>query len=172
MIIKILDWGADLAFSIAKRIPIIGKHFTEELIRFLIIGTSAFIINFVIYQSTLALVENLIDTNDDFTRALVVGLPFLLAYVVAFLFNFYMSKKWTFKDVSPQTGTQAIKFFSVNTFNAISGVVVIALLDNIGIIPLIGHPMFIATEAIWSFLLYKFWVFKEVKVTDMPNPIG
>ncbi|MBN1331452.1 GtrA family protein [Candidatus Dojkabacteria bacterium] len=161
MLIKIMDWGADLAHSIAKRIPVIGKYFTDQVIRFLIIGTSAFLINFAIYQSLILLLDHLIDSNDDIIRALIVGLPFLLAYFIAYLFNFYMSKKWTFKNQSPQTARQAFKFLAVNTFNAVSGAIIIAILDNIGIPPIIGQPLFVACEAFWSYLLYKLWVFKE-----------
>lgn len=172
MLVKFLDWAAELAHSIAKRIPVIGKHFTDEIIRFLIIGSSAFAINFIVYQSLLALLDYFVETDSEVLRAVIVGGPFLIAYVVAYIFNFYMSKKWTFKNSSPKTGSQAFKFLLVNTFNALSGSVVIAVLENFGLTPLLAHPLFVATEAIWSFLLYKFWVFKERDIEELPNPIG
>jgi len=150
-----------LAFKILSRFPLIGKHFTEEFIRFLVIGTSAFLINFAVYHSTVFLLEELFDTENKVLRALMVGLPFLFAYFIAYIFNFTMSKKWTFKNTSPRTKVQATKFLLINTFNAISGSGFIALLDYFGIVPLISQPIFVATEAIWSYILYKFWVFKE-----------
>jgi putative flippase GtrA len=151
----------NFAQKIASKIPVIGKYFTDEIIRFLIIGTCAFLINFAIYQTSIRILEAIFDTNNDILRALMVGLPFLFAYFIAYLFNFTMSKKWTFKDQSPKKGVQAMKFLLVNTFNALGGSGFIALLDYFGIRPIISQPIFVAMEAFWSYLLYKFWVFKK-----------
>jgi len=71
----------NLAQRIASKVPVIGKYFTDEIIRFLIIGTSAFLINFAIYQTSIRLLEAIFETDNKILRALMVGLPFLFAYL-------------------------------------------------------------------------------------------
>lgn len=163
--------------AIFSKTPIIGKYFTEEFIRFIFIGGTSFIIFYTFNNSFVLGLDALIDSDNDIVRGLIVWNSYITGYIIAFIYNFSMSKNWTFKDAHmdekgdvfqleiedrkrhKKMRIQVLKFFLINTCNAVAGAVVVTLLDYAGIPPWITQPFFIGLQMIWTYALYKFWVF-------------
>lgn len=148
-------------YKIASKTPMIGDKFTEEFIRFVIIGGTSFVIFYTLNNSFVFGLDSLIDPETDHTRAAIVAGSYLSAYMIAFLFNFSLSRSWTFKSKGANYKKQAVKFFAVNTFNALAGAAFVTVLDYAGIPPFISQPFFIGMQTIWTFILYKKWVFQN-----------
>ena len=166
--------------KIASRLPIIGKHITEEFVRFLIIGTTSFLIFYALNNSIVFTLDHFLDPASKTVRGLIVWNSYITAYLLAFVYNFSLSRNWTFKEkldrdivgmvedsqkkeigCSP-TGRitkQISKFFIVNAFNAFSGAIFVTILDYAGVPPWASQPIFIGVQTIWTYLLYKKWVF-------------
>ncbi len=155
-----IDSLINKAFEISQKFPVIRGKLSIKFMRFFVVGSTAFIINYTINNTLVFSFTKILDP-DKTGRWIIVATSFFVAYTIAFVFNFTASRKWTFKSTSPDYKTQMVKFFIINAFNAISGSVVMAVLDNFGIPPYVSQPFFIATEMIWSYLLYSRWVFKS-----------
>ncbi len=156
----------DLLYKIASKIPIINKFVSKELLKFLFIGGTSFIIFYSVNNLTLLLIDSIFDYDSKNIRALIVASVYIFAYIVAFIYNFCLSRSWTFgehlKTIRSTTSinNHVIKFFIVNATNAIVGSIVVTLLDRIGFPPHFTQPGFIALQTIWTYFLYKYWVFK------------
>ncbi len=143
-----------------QKFPFIKKYINEEIIRFLVIGTSSFALFYFLNNSFLILAEAIIPSRSKVQRAIMVATSYLIAYILTFIYNFTSSKKWTFKIKSSENiRRQMIKFFSINTANALAGAIFVTILDALGIPPYISQIFFTAMQTIWTYLLYKYWVF-------------
>lgn len=155
----------EVLYKIAKKLPIVNKFVTKEILRFLFIGSTSFIISYSVNTGLLLVSEKIFNYDEGARRGAIVIIVYLIAYLIAFIYNFTLSRNWTFqeqiisKDIKHKVNKHILKFLLVNTFNAILGALVIALLDQFGIPPYISQPFFIAAQTIWTYFLYKFWVF-------------
>ncbi len=147
--------------KISNRIPVLGKYFTEEFIRFVFIGGTSFIIFYFLNNSFIFLLEKIYSSQTSTARGLVVWNAYIVAYLLAFIYNFTLSKRWTFRNQSVTYREQLLKFFTVNIFNALTGAAFVTILDYIGIPPYISQPFFIAIQIFWTYFLYKRWVFSD-----------
>lgn len=150
--------------SIANRVPVVGKFFTEEFIRFVFIGGSSFIIFYTLNNLFILILEHLIGSSNDQQRAIIVSGSYITAYFIAFLYNFALSRQWTFqqgKANATQVRTEAFKFLFINILNALGGAIFVTILDYFGIPPFVSQPFFIAVQMVWTYFLYKYWVFNH-----------
>lgn len=145
--------------NLTNKIPIIGERITEELMRFIVIGSSSFIIAYVLNNGLIFILDSTINPETDFQRASLVWFSYISAFLVSFTFNFNFTRKWTFKITGPGLRRQLTKFFIINICNALAGAAFVTSLDLIGISPLISQPFFVAMQTLWTFVLYKKWVF-------------
>ena len=130
--------------------------------RFLIIGTSSSVLFYVLNNAILLAITKIFKTHSAGERAILVSSVYLVAYSIAFVYNFLLSKNWTFKKRGKETiKKESIRFFLVNTANAIGGAIFVAILDYFGIPPYISQIFFMAMQTIWTYLLYKKWVFSN-----------
>jgi putative flippase GtrA len=146
--------------EIIRKLPFIGKHISQQFMRFFVIGFSSFVIAYSINNILVFIFAGILNPNETL-RAIIVAVSYIIGFIISFIFNFYFSRKWTFKSTSQNYQDQVSKFLAVNVFNAIAGALIISALDYIGIPPLISQPPIIAVQMFWSYFVYKIWVFKD-----------
>jgi putative flippase GtrA len=121
----------------------------KQLVRFLCVGASGYIINLVLFSLLLK----------------VVGVPDKLAFVLAALLaatsNFFWNRHWTFDAKQHHPAWQAVRFYVVSVFVLLFATGIYAVLLDIGLNKKIvadGIAWIIATPL--SFVAQKLWSFK------------
>lgn len=137
---KIFEEALQNPFSVLK----------YSFIRYLIIGTSTFILDFGIFNFLIT-----------FTN--IEALPAnLLSTFLSLFFNFTMSNFWTFGLDSSHKTKKLGKYAVLATFNYFFGNFAFHLFeDNTDINLNIAKAIITVTIVTWNFLLYKTWVFKD-----------
>jgi putative flippase GtrA len=99
-----------------------------------------------------------------FAGAVAIGVPFLLASVIAAVMalavSFSLNRRWTFAGTTDQTRSRAIRFVSIWVTILLAGLPVLALLVEVADLPkvlaqatvvMIGAPVSYAAQRRWTF---------------------
>lgn len=128
----------------------ITKFFHSSLFRYLIVGFSSFGVEFLAFSFFLYVVQ---------TQALVAN---ALSLLVAFTFNFTLSNFWTFKAGKTKAATKLTKYIALVIFNYTLNNAIFYFLNTVlAIHPVITKIIVTGLQVIWTYLAYKFWVFKK-----------
>lgn len=124
--------------------------FKYSFFRYLLIGTSTFIIDFGIF--------NFMSAKMD-VKPIVANLT---STFLSLFFNFSMSNFWTFKLGNQQNLKKLGKYGSLAVFNYIFGnVAMYGFIEYTDLNHNLAKAILTVTVISWNFLLYKKWVFKE-----------
>ena len=122
-----------------------------QLIQFGLVGGLGFVLNLAVF----ALCER------------AIGMPYLLAYVVAWLVavtnNFLLNRRWTFNEhaTSSRIHFQAIRFVLVSAIAAAVGAGLLALMVEVGgLSKLPAEAIAVAASTPLNFLGNKLWSFR------------
>jgi len=121
----------------------------KQLVRFLCVGASGYIINLVAF----AILLHVVGVSDK--------VAFVLAAVIAATNNFWWNRHWTFGAKEDHPFGQAVRFFAVSFLVLLAAAGIYALLVDAGIgkkVVADGVAWIIATPI--SFLAQKLWSFK------------
>lgn len=140
----------------------IERIFKYKVARFLFVGTSAVVID-VSVNYFIVLILHLYAPIES-------GIANVVSISVAFVYNFTLSRKWTFQSNSPNKKKQFIKFLGLNITNLITSTLLIALLVLIfkEIIPfrestiqILFKIIITAIYAVFNYIIYQKWIFKD-----------
>jgi putative flippase GtrA len=88
-----------------------------------------------------------------------------LAFVMAIVVSFLMHKFWTFKDRRPEMSKQFVIFFIIAIINlGVDVIVIYGFVHGLHMWYLLAQILTSAIVALWSFFVYRLFVFKMVKV--------
>jgi dolichol-phosphate mannosyltransferase len=132
-------------------------HYPERLKRFLLVGSSAFIVNALLM---IFFVETL-----GFASSLMKNIANLIAMEISIFYNFLISRMWTWKDApKKQQSKLAVQFVAFN-FAALAGVVIrialFAALENWHMYYLLNMTIGVGVAAAFDFVLYDRLIFKR-----------
>ena len=131
----------------------------ERLKRFLIVGSSAAIVNFALM---IFFVEAL-----SFNTYVLKNVANAISIEVSVFFNFLLSRIWTWGDAPKRQGKGLVTQFIYFNLAALTGIIVriiiFAALDNLGVFYLINVFLGIGIAAIIDFILYDKLIFRRVK---------
>ncbi|MCB0743749.1 MAG: GtrA family protein [Ignavibacteriae bacterium] len=137
------------------------KLLEKEFLRFLIIGSSTFVIDFSINNLIVLILQT--DPTHESVIANMISVP------IAFIYNFTFSSKWTFKNTIDRK-KKFLKFLGVGIFNYIVSTFLIGLLVEYLTNSNLVHShttiqagskfLIMSLMTFWSYIIYKFWVFK------------
>jgi putative flippase GtrA len=101
--------------------------------------------------------------HDIFKIKVVVSAT--LAFVIAFFVSFYLQKFWTFRDNSRDKLKQQMGvYFLVGATNTgINAVAMYVLVEKNHLWYMLAQVIVAGSIALYSFLIYKFFIFKEAK---------
>lgn len=132
-------------------------QYPERLKRFLLVGSSAFVVN---AAAMIFFVEAL-----GFVSPLMKNFANLIAMEISIFYNFLVSRMWTWKDApKQQQGRLAVQFIAFN-FAALAGVVMriasFAALENWQIYYMLNMTIGVVAAAAFDFVLYDRLIFKR-----------
>lgn len=90
----------------------------------------------------------------------------VLSFTLSFVVSFYMQKYWTFKDGSRKETKQQMFWYMVITLTnlGINVLLMMLFVDGIGIHPIIAKVLTLVVLALWSFFIYKKYIFTTKEV--------
>jgi len=131
----------------------------KRLKRFLIVGSSAAILNFALM---ILFVETL-----SFDTAVLKNIANVISIEVSVFYNFLLSRIWTWGDAPKRQGKGLVLQFISFNLAALSGIVariiIFAALDSFGVFYLVNVFCGIGVVAILDFILYDKLIFRRVK---------
>jgi putative flippase GtrA len=126
---------------------LLSKDVIRQGGRYLIIGFSSFALEFLLFALLLEVF------------AVFVVISNVVAITAASLFNFSMSRKWTFK-VSSRLARSIILYLILFAWNQLFSSVAILWLMDVDVAPFIAKVFTMAAIVCWNFVLYRKVVFK------------
>ena len=132
-------------------------RYNERIRRFLIVGFSAAIVNFLIISF---LIEIL-----GFKSYFLKNLANILAIEISAIYNFFVSRLWTWKDAPRKRGKSLVLHFIFFNLALLTGitirVILFAVLERWGIFYLLNVAFGIGIAASIDFILYDKLVFRR-----------
>ena len=132
-------------------------QYHERIKRFLIVGLSAAIANFLI----ISLFIELLGFNSYFLK----NLANLLAIEISAVYNFCISRLWTWRDAPRKHGPNLVPQFLSFNLALLAGIVIrvilFAVLEKCGVFYLLNVALGIAVAAGIDFVLYDKLVFRR-----------
>ena len=132
-------------------------RYHERIKRFLIVGLSAAIVNFLI----ISLFIELLGFNSYFLK----NLANLLAIEMSAVYNFCISRLWTWRDAPRKHGPNLVPQFLSFNLALLAGIVIrvilFAVLEKCGVFYLLNVALGIAVAAGIDFVLYDKLVFRR-----------
>ena len=128
----------------------------QEFIRYLISGSTAALVNF----SFLYFFTDILGVWYLFSSA--------MSFVIAFFVSFYLQKFWTFRDGSKDVlGRQMVLYLLIALFNlCLNALLMYVLVDLFGVWYMLAQFFVTGTIALWSFLIYKLFIFNQKSPVD------
>ena len=130
------------AKSIWKRIP-------TSFYRFLLIGGSATIFDFIIYM--------ILSNHLDITISKV------LSTSLASIYSFILNKKWTFVDESKLSSSQVAKYVVVQIINIFVNTTINTIVFHLTHYKILSFIVATGISMMVNYLLQRFFVFQEKK---------
>lgn len=122
-----------------------------SFIKYLIVGISTFLLQifFLYFFTEIAKLDKVLAN--------------IFAALIATLYGFYMSNKWSFKNNSKKQGSKLAKFTFLTAFNyAFDTLLAFPLLAvTWGINQYLTKVFITGIVVVWNFFLYKLWIFKS-----------
>lgn len=131
----------------------------ERLKRFLIVGSSAAIVNFALM---IFFVEVL-----SFNTYVLKNIANVISIEFSVFYNFLLSRVWTWGDAPKRQGKGLVSQFIFFNLAALTGIIiriiVFAVLDKLGVFYIINVFWGIGVAATIDFILYDKLIFRRVK---------
>jgi dolichol-phosphate mannosyltransferase len=132
-------------------------QYSERLKRFLLVGSSAFVVNAALM---IFFVEAL-----GFVSPLMKNIANLTAMEISIFYNFLISRMWTWKDAPrKQQRRLAVQFIAFN-FAALAGVMIriasFAAMENWQMHYMLNMTIGVGMAAVFDFVLYDRLIFKR-----------
>lgn len=136
----------------------VKSKLNSQVVRFLIIGFSAFLIDY----GTLNLLVKVLKFDLELFNFILVAN--IISTILAVLFGFYFQRKWTFKTInSNKAKREFMLFILLQLFNIIfyNTIIFNILRTNIGLDVAIAKPIVVVFQTVTSYLAMKFIIFKQ-----------
>ena len=164
----------DNLINFVRKFPIL-KKFPVNFYRFVFVGLSVFVVDFVIFNTLFHLLgfQVRIDIAKIGETTITLSVPNIISVLISTVYGYILNKNWSFENKSDNVASQFSKYLGVAIFNnTINNLLFGFLYYNIfgvmaGLAPIIATTIskICATsfQVVSSFLLYKFVVFREDK---------
>ena len=135
---------------------------SDKLKRFLIIGTTAALLNLLLIYIMISILK--------FDSYVLRNISNILAMVVSMTFAFILNRCWTWRHIPYKTGgdlfTQYILYNSLTLIGLGFRALLFALLEYLGIFYLLNVSLGIGFAAIINFIMYDKHVFRKEQLSE------
>jgi len=132
-------------------------RYNERIMRFLIVGCSAAAVNFLVITILIELL--------GFKSYLLKNIANILAIEMSAIYNFSISRVWTWKDAPRKQGKNLVGQFIYFNLALLAGIVIrvilFAIFEKWGLFYLLNVAIGIGIAACIDFILYDKFVFKR-----------
>jgi len=132
-------------------------RYNERIMKFLIVGCSAVLVNFLLMTIFIELL--------GFKSYFLKNLANILAIEMSAVYNFSISRVWTWKDAPRKQGKSLVGQFISFNLALLAGIVIrvilFAVLEKWGLFYLLNVAIGIGLAACIDFVLYDRFVFKR-----------
>jgi len=132
-------------------------RYNERIRKFLIVGSSAAIVNFLMISFFIEII--------GFKSYFLKNLSNILAIEISAVYNFSISRLWTWKDAPRKQGKSLVAQFISFNLALLAGIVIrvisFAVFEKLGIFYLLNVAIGIGMAAIIDFILYDRLVFRR-----------
>ncbi len=132
---------------------------SKEFQKFFVVGGIAFLLDFGILTFEVYIL------NFQLTLFEVVFIPNVISATVAIVFGFFAQRQWAFKERNKDKAFKEMsKYILVQLFNlVVFNSIIFGIILNFGVIVPISKILVVGMQTITSYVLYKYFVFKNVK---------
>jgi putative flippase GtrA len=163
----------DNLIAFLRKFPIL-KKFPVNFYRFVVVGLTVFVIDFILFNTLYHLLgfQTKLDLFNVGTTVVAISLPNLLSVAISTVVGYILNKTWSFENKSDNVASQFSKYVAVAIFNnTLNNVIFGLLLYNVFtqtdfhtvIETTVAKILATSFQVVSSYLLYKFVVFKEEK---------
>ena len=139
----------ELPFHLRIRAGVRQADNWRQLIRFVTVGASGYVVNLGVYAAAVHLL------------GLDYRISAVLAWMVSVLNNFWLNRHWTFDAKHQHPAFQAVRFFTISLIAfAFTYVVLVALVSEAGMMKVVAQAIAIVAGTPLSFVGQKLWSFK------------
>lgn len=140
----------ELPFHVRVRAGVRQADNWLQLIRFVTVGASGYVVNLAVFAGALHLL------------GLDYRISAVIAWIVSVLNNFWLNRHWTFDAKHQHPIFQAARFFAVSLVAfAFTYIVLVALVDGVGMSKVLAQAIAIVAGTPLSFLGQKLWSFRS-----------
>src|SRR5947209_5206716 len=140
----------ELPFHLRIRAGVRQADNWRQLIRFVTVGASGYVVNLGVYAAAVHLL------------GLDYRISAVIAWIVSVLNNFWLNRHWTFDAKHEHPIFQGARFFAVSLIAfGFSYGVLIGLVDGMGMNKVLAQAIAIAAGTPLSFLGQKLWSFRS-----------
>jgi dolichol-phosphate mannosyltransferase len=118
-----------------------------QLGRFLVVGTSGYVVNLAIFSIALLLGAHYIPAA-------------ILAFIVAWMNNFMLNRYWTFRAHAEAMVGQGARYLAVSVVALIANLIILQLLVDAGLGETLSQAIAIVLVTPLSYLLSRCWSFR------------
>ena len=118
-----------------------------QLVRFLVVGTSGYVVNLAIFSIALLLGAHYI-------------LAAIIAFIVAWMNNFMLNRYWTFRAHAEAMVGQGARYLAVSVVALIANLIILQLLVDAGLGETLSQAIAIVLVTPLSYLLSRRWSFR------------
>lgn len=118
-----------------------------QLVRFLVVGTSGYVVNLAIFSIALLLGAHYIPAA-------------ILAFIVAWMNNFMLNRYWTFRAHAEAMVGQGARYLAVSVVALITNLIILQLLVDAGLGETLSQAIAIVLVTPLSYLLSRRWSFR------------
>jgi putative flippase GtrA len=136
------------------------KFIRSSLFRYILIGGITFGIEFAAFWVLLNVIK-------------LDALPAnMISLLISFSFNFVMSNYWTFKAGNSQNAQKLVKYLSLVAVNYVLNNAIFYVINGVLLVsPGLTKVIVTILQTSWTFLIYKFWIFKGSKIENDPQVV-
>ena len=139
----------ELPFHVRIRAGIRQADNWLQLIRFVTVGASGYVVNLGVYAAGVHLL------------GLDYRISAVIAWIVSVLNNFWLNRRWTFDAKHEHPIFQGARFFAVSLVAVgITYVILVALVSGAGMCKVVAQAIAIAAGTPLSFVGQKLWSFR------------
>ena len=139
----------ELPFHVRIRAGVRQADNWRQLIRFVTVGASGYVVNLGVYAAALHLL------------GLDYRISAVIAWIVSVLNNFWLNRHWTFEAKHEHPIFQGARFFAVSLLAfGFTYLVLIGLVDGTGMNKLLAQAIAIVAGTPLSFIGQKLWSFR------------
>ena len=118
-----------------------------QLVRFLVVGASGYVVNLAIFSIALLLGAHYIPAA-------------IIAFIVAWMNNFMLNRYWTFRAHAEAMVGQGARYLAVSVVALITNLIILQLLVDAGLGETLSQAIAIVLVTPLSYLLSRRWSFR------------